>query len=475
MNIRTSYGEDAFVFISSGFELTDDNVSLLKVFATNIFACFNNINLIRRLDDYAFRDITTGLPNINAIRNKIDEHIQKLQPNVSLCLVHIQGLGKLYSMFNQEKFNEVFMGAYKYLEQHFKHATMIGRMSLSDFAVVSEKEEGYSEQKALPNIITYSQDNEQSITLTTTNAIIKPKKSEKLSADEIIQRASVTLIHAKEVSRGQTVEYTEELTESVSESIHLQYQLRQSFSQDLPFIKVFLQPKFNASTDEIIGAEALSRWSVDTMSISPNVFIPVIEQSGFSDKLIDLIIREIGIWNRNRVKDKLPLLPVSVNLSMNDLKIPGYAERLIEKTEKYDVKPEMLEFEITEGVLMSNKDQTIKELRNIKESGFRIAIDDFGTGFSSLSYLEYLPIDILKIDKTFVDRIDSKHAKHSIAFMIINLAESLNLEVIAEGVETFEQVQILQFMGCEIFQGYYFGKPVNIYDFCRTYSQEPDS
>ena len=244
--------------------------------------------------------------------------------------------------------------------------------------------------------------------------------------------------------------------------LSIYYYLSETFKSGAPAVEVYLQAKYDSLNKKVVGAEALSRLKVNGQYVSPVIFIPLLEESGFSDNLLELLFLEISKWQNDKRLKRQNIFPVSVNLTMKDIHQEGYGEKLISMVNSLNVTPFDVEFEITEGSMMHNLEQTIVELEVIRSHGFRIAVDDFGTGYSSLSYLDKLPVDTLKIDKAFIDRLTPINARNSIVATIIGMADSLRMDVIAEGVETFEQAQALQFLGCNICQGFLYSKPIRI-------------
>jgi EAL domain-containing protein (putative c-di-GMP-specific phosphodiesterase class I) len=220
------------------------------------------------------------------------------------------------------------------------------------------------------------------------------------------------------------------------------------------------QPKIDLRTGKVSGAEALIRWNNEGTWVSPMDFIPAAEESG--------LIIPIGKWvleeaarDTKYIHDKgFENFRMSVNISAKQFHVPGIGKFIIDLLTLNGISPEMFEVEITEGVAMKNVNLSEIILRELDSKGVKISIDDFGTGHSSLAYLKKFPIDILKIDKTFIK--DIPHDKESCAIVnaVLSMSHELDIEVVAEGVEGIEQLNFLQMGGCEYIQGYYFSKPV---------------
>ncbi|MDR3409873.1 MAG: EAL domain-containing protein [Formivibrio sp.] len=220
------------------------------------------------------------------------------------------------------------------------------------------------------------------------------------------------------------------------------------------------QPKVDCS-GKLHGLEALVRWNCPELgSVSPAEFIPIAENSGIVHEItlqvIEMVIRQIKTWQERNI----PICPVAINLSAVDLSMPTLVSELLSRTYQLDLPVELLEFEITETALMVNGETGLNNLRELQKIGFRFSIDDFGSGYSSLSKMAHLPIYAIKIDREFVQGIPGDIRREKIVYGILTLAHSLNLSVIAEGVENALQLEFLHARGCQLFQGYHFHRPM---------------
>lgn len=229
----------------------------------------------------------------------------------------------------------------------------------------------------------------------------------------------------------------------------------------------YLQPKFNIETNDLIGAEALVRWNKDGKIITPGMFIPVFEKNGFIIKLDYFVWEEVCKYLKWRKDNNMKLFPISVNVSRVFLSLSNFVEYVYDLVKKYDVDPQYLEIEITETVLVDIN--MIKEkVELLRSYGFKILMDDFGSGYSSLNVLKDVDFDVIKIDLRFFTKESEKSLK--IIESVINLAKSLNIPSIAEGVETQNYIDLLKQFGCHYAQGYYYSKPINIEEFNNKYN-----
>ncbi|WP_426211226.1 EAL domain-containing protein [Massilia sp. TWP1-3-3] len=285
-----------------------------------------------------------------------------------------------------------------------------------------------------------------------------------LDADTLIKYADTAMYRAKEAGRDAYRFFTAEMNAQSLARLDLENALRRAIDNQ-EFV-VYLQPKVHIGSGRISGAEALIRWKRPGHGmVSPALFIPVLEETG--------LIVPVGTWVLNEAcrmiskwgKSKTGPVHLSVNVSGVQFFLGGLEEEVLNALKVHEIAPELLELELTESSLMSNAEDTITVLRNLKALGIQISIDDFGTGYSSLAYLKRFPIDKLKIDIAFVREVTSNPDDAAIVLAIINMAHSLKLQVIAEGVERDAQLAYLRRHGCDEMQGYYFSKPVSEADF----------
>ncbi|MES2898775.1 MAG: EAL domain-containing protein [Pseudomonadota bacterium] len=280
-----------------------------------------------------------------------------------------------------------------------------------------------------------------------------------LDADDLIKFADTAMYRAKEAGRDTFRFFTAEMNAQSLARLDLESALRRAIDNH-EFV-LYLQPKVNIASGRISGAEALIRWMRPGHGmVSPALFIPVLEETGLIVKVGTWVVNEacrlISKWGKSRIGP----VHLSVNVSGVQFFVGGLQEVVLDAIELHQIAPELLELELTESSLMSNAEETITALRNLKALGIQISIDDFGTGYSSLAYLKRFPIDKLKIDIAFVREVTSNPDDAAIVLAIINMAHSLKLQVVAEGVERDAQLAYLRRHGCDEMQGYYFSKPL---------------
>jgi EAL domain-containing protein (putative c-di-GMP-specific phosphodiesterase class I) len=278
-------------------------------------------------------------------------------------------------------------------------------------------------------------------------------------AETLIKHADISMYRAKELGRNKAVYYTAEMNAGSRKQLAMETNLRKAIERNQ--LRLFYQPKIDINRNMIVGVEALLRWKHPTMGfISPLDFIPVAEDSGLivpiGEWVLKTAFRQLKQWHNAGFTE----LTVAVNLSSAQLSRPGFEDLVAEALGEAELDARMAELEITENMAMENIDSAISVLDGLKCMGVRIAMDDFGTGYSSLSYLRRLPIDIVKIDKSFVREIPDSDEDVTIASTIIAMAQSLRLSLIVEGVENVRQLNFFRQQGVNIVQGYLFSKPL---------------
>lgn len=236
---------------------------------------------------------------------------------------------------------------------------------------------------------------------------------------------------------------------------------------------VYLQPKFDIDREKIKGAEALIRWNYKNKDfLSPASFIPFFEKDGSIGKIDDIVLKKVCMAFAKWKKEGRPLYPISVNLSRNQLYDKNLIRHLVGIVDSYNVDHGLIDFELTESATYDNKNHMIQVLNDLRENGFKISMDDFGTGYSSLSLLTEMPLDTLKIDKSFVDKLGTENESEKdivVIRHIISLAKELDFRCLAEGAEQKFQVDKLRLLGCETIQGYYYSRPISIEEYEKKY------
>jgi diguanylate cyclase (GGDEF)-like protein len=278
--------------------------------------------------------------------------------------------------------------------------------------------------------------------------------------EALLGAADAAMYRAKQAGRNSFQFFTSDINQRTRARARLGGELRRALER--AEFRLVYQPKFELKRSRASGAEALLRWQHPVRGIvSPAEFIPVLEESGLIVPVGEWVLRQACADIRAWQAAGLKALPVAVNLSARQFREPNLAERIGAIVTGADVAPQLIELEITESQLMQDPDHAVRAMRQLSEAGMRIAIDDFGTGYSSLAYLTRFPLSALKIDRSFVAGVLKQRADTTIVRTIIEMAHTLGFAVIAEGVETESQRQLLRELGCEQAQGYLFSHPVS--------------
>ncbi len=279
------------------------------------------------------------------------------------------------------------------------------------------------------------------------------------SALDLINCGDIAMYRAKTLGNNQTVYFDAQMLEDFLSNVSLENKLSDALVNNK--FEVYFQPQYHADSQKLRGFEALLRWKDDERGfIPPSEFIPIAEKNGtiipIGNYVLDRAIRQFAEWHKTYGSE----FTMSINISAVQYKREDFVDNVINTIKKYNVDPICIELEITESVLIDDFELVTKKLRALREFGIKISLDDFGTGYSSLSYLMKMPIDTLKIDKSFVDSVMSDNSSRIILDSILNMSHDMGFESIAEGVESENQYQYLNDKGCNVIQGFLMGKPL---------------
>jgi diguanylate cyclase (GGDEF)-like protein len=277
--------------------------------------------------------------------------------------------------------------------------------------------------------------------------------------EDLVVKAETALSRAKEQAEHGYQFYTPEMNANSIERLQLETDLRKAIARDE--LMVYYQPKVDTASGRLLGAEALLRWQHSEYGmIPPSNFIPLAEETGLimpiGNWVLDRVCRQIRTWQAAG----LPSVQIAVNISAHQFRQPDLVDRVVDVLATHRIEPALVELELTESAVMRNPEVAINTLMQLHAQGVRLAVDDFGTGYSSLSYLKRFPLDKLKIDRSFVQDLDTNTASAEIVGAIIAMAHTLGLSVVAEGVETADQLDKLSGLGCDEIQGFYYSRPV---------------
>ncbi|NPA73060.1 MAG: EAL domain-containing protein, partial [Gammaproteobacteria bacterium] len=279
--------------------------------------------------------------------------------------------------------------------------------------------------------------------------------------DTLLRHADSAMYQSKNSGKNTFSIYEQTLDTELSQRILIEKHLRHALR--LKEFSLVFQPQINLSTRKTIGVEALIRWNNPVLGfVPPDQFISIAEESNLivsiGDWVAQTCVQQLKFWKDTPFQN----LHIAINVSSQQLQQPNFMESIRKLMDHAEIPSHLLEIELTERTVMSNAEENIVLFNDIRKQGFGLSVDDFGTGYSSLSYLKKFPLSILKIDKSFVDGLPKNDDDVSIAHAIVTLSHSLNMRVVAEGVETVEQLNFLTELGCDFVQGYYISRPIKI-------------
>ncbi len=425
------------------------------------------LNKIERLAHY---DSLTGLPNRIKAFEIIDQALTGITTDsistVALFSVDIDFFNTINESLGHQAGSNFLVQTAKRLELLMGTRATISRFGNDKFIVILETLEDWEYlanqgQQILAAVSDPVMYNEHELCLTASIGIAcSPQDS--LERDELLGYADMALRLARRQGRNQIAFFRPELAERNRALLTMESRLRRA--TDRGEFQLLYQPQFHARNDSIIGMEALLRWhDSDLGQVPPSEFIPLAEDRGLivpiGEWVFDQVCKQIQQWR----SDYLLKVPVAINISPMQFRYPGFIKHLKDMHSNYCSNLGLLELEITESCLLDDGDnRSHNSIRLLKEMGFKLSVDDFGTGYSSLSNLQHLPIDRLKIDRSFISGLPENSSSAGLVSAIIAMARSLELELIAEGVETKEQLIFLTTLNCLQIQGYYFSRPLTV-------------
>lgn len=428
-------------------------------------------SFIRFIRDY---DALTGLPNRSVFKSNLQKEIdeQTSSQQISVFLIDIDGFKGLNTLMGNEVCDRILHEIAQRLTTLTGQAGHLARIGNDEFALQQITTDSDS-----PEIVDSLVDN-VSVAQHILELLNQPysKISDELNitasigiavhsidgdcAETLIAHAYSALQQAKQKSCNTYQFYSQELIAALQKRLALARDLRQAIEKEELFLHY--QPRIDWRSNQMVGVECLVRWQHPTLGlISPMEFIPIAEETGLIVPIGEWILREA--CKQNKVWQALVRSPftVAVNLSARQIEHPGLVDSIQQILKETELSPDLLELEVTESLLIENTDETFAVLQAIHKQGIALALDDFGTGYSSLNYLRKYPFDILKIDQSFVRDIVHSQDAAEVTRAIVALAKGLQLDLIAEGVETQEQLTQIKSYDCHEIQGYFFSPPIS--------------
>ena len=422
-------------------------------------------NELRYLANY---DSLTNLPNRNLMLQHIEFAIFNSQNSNTACALLFIDLDKfkpINDAYGHQAGDKLLIKISDRINELLPEHCILGRQSGDEFLVLVKDisdPESLTELtskliKALPEKIDLD-----GISVSVSASVgVAFYPFDAKSSEELIRHADIAMFQAKQLGRNGYKYFTTSMIEQYNRKMLLETALKTAY-KDSAFFNHY-QPIINTSSGKMIGVELLLRWKHNNENVSPADFIPIAEETGLIELMTEQALQR-ALVELKPLFDKNSQFYLSLNLSPVHIIREETAENLCSILSSYQLATTKLRLEITETSLMEDKEKAKSSLHKLKQAGFKLLLDDFGTGYSSLTYLNQFPIDIIKIDQSFVRKMDEQHTNKSIVKTIHSLANNLNMFCIAEGVETQKQLKFLTELGCHYMQGYYFSKPLPIDD-----------
>ncbi|HJV72966.1 MAG TPA: EAL domain-containing protein [Noviherbaspirillum sp.] len=421
----------------------------------------------QRAQELATRDPLTGLMNRRSLAEQLEHAIsrsERQEHRLALLFLDMDKFKSINDTLGHETGDQLLLQAAERIRHAVRDSDIVARLGGDEFVVLMEDIPSYSAAAEVANKIvkTISTSFEicgQSVKTSASVGIsLYPQDGTTMQA--LMRCADLAMYHAKQERRGSAHFFHEELNARMIERSQLEHELQQALENNE--FELYYQPKVDAATKRIVGLEALLRWHHPRLGLlNGGQFIPAAADTtqvvSIGEWVISSACAQARCWQD--AGHPLPSIPIAVNIAIPQI-YADLPEVIGRSLRRYDIAPSSLQLEITESLVIRDVEKATAVLRQINESGISIAIDDFGTGYSSLSVLKALPIDILKIDQSFVRDLGKNLGDNEIVEAIVNMARALHLHVIAEGVETEEQLQILRDLGCDEYQGYFYSKPL---------------
>jgi diguanylate cyclase (GGDEF)-like protein len=445
--------------------------------ATGAVVVFRDVSAARAMAlemiHSAHHDFLTGLPNRMLLSDRVNQVIalaQRHGKKVAVLFLDLDGFKHINDSLGHAVGDKLLQSIAKCLVDCVRGSDTVSRQGGDEFVVLLSEVE-HSEDAAITarrmlHAVAEVHPVGQHDLHITTSIGLSVFPDDGLDAETLIKNADTAMYQAKENGRQSFQFFKPAMNVRAVERQSIEEALRTALERKE--LALHYQPKINLRTGAITGAEALIRWTHPTRGpVSPGQFIPVAEDCGLILPIGNWVLREACRQATAWLEAGLPLASIAVNISAMEFRHETFLEGIFAALEDTRLNPKFLELELTESVLMKRAESAASVLQTLRASGVQLAIDDFGTGFSSLSYLRKFPIDALKIDQSFVRQISTAPDETTIVTAIISMGRSLNLRVIAEGVETQEELSFLQAHQCDEAQGYYFGRPVHPEQFAK--------
>ncbi|MBR9870085.1 MAG: EAL domain-containing protein [Gammaproteobacteria bacterium] len=435
----------------------------LVIIARDITEAHETAELIRK---QAYFDSLTSIPNRFLSLDRLSQMVKELERSgekAAVVFLDVDDFKKINDSLGHDVGDKVLIEAANRLSSTVRDSDTVGRLGGDEFIVLlGSLAESYDAVDIVEKLLDvfrepFRIDGRELILTTSIGVAVYPDNG--TSASDLLRNADAAMYQSKEQGRNTYSFFTKQMNEMILRRLEIEEQLYGALERNE--FEVYYQPKINLKDRKVMGAEALLRWHNPLVGqVAPDEFIPIAEHTGLIEPIGKYVLAQalafLNEWGQAHRQD----YTMAVNLSPRQFRDQGFVEFVKECLGSCDVTPERLEFEITEGVLMIGQSCVDEVLSALNALGVKLSMDDFGTGYSSLSYLRQYNFDLLKVDRSFVSGITANQEDRDLVTATIAMAHSLHLDVVAEGVETGEQLKLLNELGCDVAQGYYFSKPI---------------
>ncbi|TSI11780.1 EAL domain-containing protein [Lysinibacillus sp. BW-2-10] len=465
--LRNSKGD--YIYVEAVFSKTKNHIEnsskeLILVVMKDITG---KREIEKKIFHLAYHDSLTGFPNrrsfMSHLRNEMLDR-KKSKYNMSILFMDLDNFKNVNDQLGHDVGDMVLKKAAENIQKIIRPTDIAGRMGGDEFIVMLrdvkyDNETEYIVKQILQSFQSPIQVEGQDYFVTCSIGVANfPEHGD--SPEELIKNADNALAHVKSGMKNDYLIFNKTIETQSIERRLLESAMRTAIKEDQFYIEY--QPKINIETKRVIGMEALVRWNhPDLGTISPGKFIPLAEETGLIIPLGEWILKESCTQTKKWHDAGYNSLTVSVNVSVRQLEDPFFIDKVRTIVQESGLDPTWLEVEVTESIFADVKN-TVAILNEIRNLGIQISVDDFGTGYSSLSYIKNLPIDILKVDQSFIKDIHQNEESNAIVQAILKIADSIGLQVIAEGIELQEHVEKLSINGCKFGQGYFFSRPLKV-------------
>ncbi len=427
-----------------------------------------------KIQQLAFYDPLTNLPNRRLMSERLRYGIEigrRENKRMALLMMDLDKFKSVNDNFGHLAGDELLIQVARRIQGRLRDVDTVARLGGDEFIVLLQDIAHIDDAARVADLIVH--DLSQPFQLNQSDAVqigasigisLFPEHGD--NPELLIDHADTALYHAKDAGRGRFAYFSDDLTHAVRERIELETRLRRAITNHE--LRLYYQPQVDILTGKIVGAEALIRWlDPNEGLISPNNFIPLAEETGLIETIGEWVVYEACRQGKIWMDLGITELTIAVNVSPVQFRRCDLNELVMNALRDTGFPAERLELELTESGLMENQEKVVAILNQLRAQGVRLAIDDFGTGYSSLAYLKCFPVNVLKIDKSFIDDIPQLKDDMEITATIIAMGKILGFKVLAEGVETPEQLAFLEQKGCDIYQGYIKSKPLPADDFLK--------